>query len=286
MTDTTPREQTHRQGRGGLFFRTVALTFLVVVLAVGLFLALVTPLLRETLKKSLQSHGEVLASSIAQVTITSIVSEDFSTVVDHCVKVLSDQPPIRFIVISRKDGFSLIHHPDGWSQENSMAWKAIGMDRPIGMIESNRLGTATERVFRYSAPLVYSGIEWGWIHLGISLDSYSRDLAGINQRLLLLCLFSVSAGLLFAWYFADKLVRPIRGLEETARKIGQGELTVRADIHTGDELQSLAETFNLMAETLGRSLDDLRSAKNQAESASRAKSEFLANMSHEIRTPL
>jgi PAS domain S-box-containing protein len=35
-----------------------------------------------------------------------------------------------------------------------------------------------------------------------------------------------------------------------------------------------------------RAEDDLRTAKNAAESAYRAKSEFLANMSHEIRTPM
>ncbi len=56
-----------------------------------------------------------------------------------------------------------------------------------------------------------------------------------------------------------------------------------------DEIAAMAEALSVFkANSLRvRAMeDDLRMAKDAAESSSRAKSEFLANMSHEIRTPL
>ena len=31
------------------------------------------------------------------------------------------------------------------------------------------------RVFQYAFPFDYSGIQWGWIHIGLSLDSYDQS---------------------------------------------------------------------------------------------------------------
>ncbi|TFH50724.1 MAG: HAMP domain-containing protein, partial [Lysobacterales bacterium] len=65
------------------------------------------------------------------------------------------------------------------------------------------------------------------------------------------------AGLLIsvftALWLARGLVRPIRTLEEGAQRIGAGELDQRIEVHTGDELESLAGQFNQMAAHLKES---------------------------------
>lgn len=45
---------------------------------------------------------------------------------------------------------------------------------------------------------------------------------------------------------ASRIVTPVRQLQQAARSIGRGELRVPLDIHTGDELQDLADEFSRM----------------------------------------
>ena len=107
------------------------------------------------------------------------------------------------------------------------------------------------------------------------------------------------------------IVVPIRAIEESAKRIADGDLSQRVPVMTQDELGSLAGEFNQMAESVedhNATLEDrvhqrtaelektnleIEAQKKEIETtnielvhANEMKSQFLANVSHEFRTPL
>ena len=91
-----------------------------------------------------------------------------------------------------------------------------------------------------------------------------------------------------------QVLQPIDQLASAAGRLAGNDYAVRIDGVNGvDELISLAQTFNGMAQSIADDIElqqaiqqELEKAQQRAEDASRAKSMFLANMSHEIRTPM
>lgn len=71
----------------------------------------------------------------------------------------------------------------------------------------------------------------------------------------------------------------LRSLEHAARALGDGRTDVRATESGGDEVSSLARTFNRMAE-------DLESRATALAASDRTRRQLLADVSHELMTPL
>lgn len=134
-------------------------------------------------------------------------------------------------------------------------------------------------VYRASAPVLWNGTRIGQLYLGLSLEAIRADVAESRITIAwisgLLFLLGVGGGS----YLSLRVTRPLRQVTETARQIAQGRFTQRATVTTGDEVATMAYAFNHMVE-------QLVSAKEEAEEMARLKDTFLTNLRHEIRTPL
>ncbi|MGA2798605.1 MAG: ATP-binding protein [Thermoguttaceae bacterium] len=107
---------------------------------------------------------------------------------------------------------------------------------------------------------------------------------------------------MFASYLIVRyvIVKPLRHLRDVSDAISRGDISQRADIHTGDEFEELAVAFNRMLRhlttiqeelrqvnaNLDGKVDELAQVNMRLYELNMLKSDFLATMSHELRTPL
>jgi signal transduction histidine kinase/DNA-binding response OmpR family regulator/HAMP domain-containing protein len=68
-----------------------------------------------------------------------------------------------------------------------------------------------------------------------------------------LLILGIGLSMLASMVLARKMVRPIQALQAGAARIGRGALDQRIEVHTGDELEALAEEFNSMTGQLRES---------------------------------
>jgi hypothetical protein len=97
--------------RWSILWKTVALSWLVTAATIGIFTLSVIPEQKRSLLDNLESQAQLVTTSISDVTVSAVVIEDYSAVVDHCIQIIGDGKSIPYIVVTRKDGFSLINKP-------------------------------------------------------------------------------------------------------------------------------------------------------------------------------
>ena len=110
--------------------------------------------------------------------------------------------------------------------------------------------------------------------------SLLRDQIGIIY-LLSLCVFTLIMGLI-ARYIVGMLLKTINYAEE----VSAGNLTKDLDLHSNDEVGTLADALRTMVNSLRAMIAQGIDNQEELKKISQLKTNFLANMSHEIRTPM
>ena len=79
-------------------------------------------------------------------------------------------------------------------------------------------------------------------------------------------------GSLLAWMLADRILKPVRKISNTARSISESDFTRRIEVEGRDEIAQMTVTFNDMLDRL--------------QEAFRAQKQFIDDAGHELRTPI
>lgn len=121
-----------------------------------------------------------------------------------------------------------------------------------------------------------SGIE---VYVVRDLSDVEEQIDGLAWSATRTAALAVPPAVLLALLAAGSVLRPVRHLRDTARRLAAGDLDARSRPRGSDELAELTATVNGMAESVQTSMAAMERMQADAK-------RFAADVSHELRTPL
>ena len=121
-------------------------------------------------------------------------------------------------------------------------------------------------------PYRYSDGSCGALMISVSLAPVSTTVNILQRQLIITTVVLLALALVISFIISRTLTKPILRIEKATKRIAEGDYSVKLDVSSGDEIGSLADSVNNMAEELSKT-DELRK-------------DLIANVSHDLRTPL
>jgi two-component system, OmpR family, sensor histidine kinase MtrB len=121
-----------------------------------------------------------------------------------------------------------------------------------------------------------SGIE---VYAAHDLTGVEQQIDGLTRSAASTSAVALPLAVLLAVLAAGSVLRPVRDLRDTARRLASGDLNARTSPQGADELAQLTISINDMAESVQTSMVAMQRMQADAR-------RFAADVSHELRTPL
>jgi two-component sensor histidine kinase len=273
-------EQTQKKNRirpgvikGKFLWKIVLLCWSLIVLTIVAFLVVIIPLQKNTALDRMDNEAKDIASTILIANSSALIMGDYGIVVDYCVDLVHKSNSIQYLVITRKDGYSMLFTKEGWEQKTLSGMWIPDTTRLMSQITYSPLVKSS--IFHKTVCFTYLGIYWGFAHVGLSLDKYHASIRRTVASMTWVTVFLAFVGFGISVYFARKITNPIRILDQAAKRIAKGDLSARAEIHSSDEHASLAASFNTMT-------DSLREERENLEAKVRERTSLLQEMNVEL----
>ncbi len=244
-----------RGGLRGRFFRSMILV--IVVLMGGVFIV-VEKNNREVILMEGRKRALSNALYLASLSRAPLLMYDYTKLEQNVDEVAKEADVIYAMILDRNG--SVIAHSNrddliGRILDDPLSQKAA--ESKVHLVQDYKNLQTGEEIWDITCPIFQQQDEkWGMVRIGFSKEKLKAEIAKNRSNLVILSLVAVLLAGVAATILAEKIAGPIRKLSARAISISKGDLHQEISLHTGDEIEGLAETFNKMTRELRLNRDE------------------------------
>ncbi|MBU3129817.1 methyl-accepting chemotaxis protein [Clostridium tagluense] len=223
--------------------------------------------------KSKKSGGTIIAIAYPLMLDNKVVGAIVATIkfekfYKHVAEIKIGQSGYAYMI--DKSGL-FVYHP-----ENEKVLKENLVDTNNAelkaLVNKMKAGEAGEGYYKYEGKrkfIRFTPVENWVVVVTANYDDYMAPVVAIKKNIIAIALISLFIAMLLSYFFTTKkIIEPIKILQKLMVKAGEGDLTVRAEITTKDEIQTLGECFNLMIKDQSDIISRVRSGAKELAAAS------------------
>ena len=212
-----------------------------------------------SLTDRLQYIGSALRPSVVP-----LLNREHTRALNDLVRSVGQETSTRITVIDSRGVVLADSQEDPTKMENHAGRPEI-VEALSGKVGSAlRFSSTRNQEMLYAAiPLERDGKIVGVVRTSMFTTQIETLLASIKGDILSVALIITILSLIGALLFSRSLTKPIKELMAVTRRVGSGNLGARVFLKKKDEIGSLADTFNAMAEQLSDSFSELSREKTE-----------------------
>lgn len=92
--------------------------------------------------------------------------------------------------------------------------------------------------------------------------------------------------LISSYILCSEIIKPLEVLKNLFKKVEDGDLSIKSNIKSKDEIGELSDKFNNMREKIKNQMDTINHEKDKIVELEKNRKEFFNNVTHELKTPL
>jgi adenylate cyclase len=229
----------------------------IVIVTIFIVLFIINALEKSLIEKTIMRiQGLTKLSALSMSNSFVIYNKDL---LDNFVDSLAKEKNILYaMIIDSNDGRILSHSDhqnDGKILDDSTTSNALITNQAESQL---MVVQKQEKVYEISAPLIITGVKYGLVKLGFSLEEVYEEIAVRKTRITAIAIIAIMLGAFSSILLVRIISKPITALAEQSVRIGSGDFEHKITYESKDALGQLAHSFNKMAEELKMNMSMLQ----------------------------